>query len=154
MGQECFICKKGLGKLAIKFKISDLQFKKIPIPDGMTDEDRVCKNCYNNEKRKLKELKKQLKEQASRENKQKGGFSMKYTYLAIIVVIVVGVIFAAIMYQPYGECIALNKDLQENQKLIKKVLDTKGFPTELYYKLSDAYDLKKEEYLAQCRLLM
>ncbi len=154
MGQECFICKKGLGKLAIKFKISDLQFKKIPIPDGMTDEDRVCKNCYNNEKRKLKELKKQLKEQASRDNKKKGGFSMKSTYLAIIVIIAVGVIILVVAYQPYGECIAMNKDLQEQVKLIMKVADKLGTQNEVFIKLSDAYDLNKEEYYASCRPLM
>jgi len=120
----------------------------------MTSEDRICKKCYHSEIKKSNELKKQLKKESSAANKQKGGFSMKSTYLAIIVIIAVAVIILVVAYQPYGECIALNKDLQENQKLIKKVLDTKGFPTELYYKLSDAYDLKKEEYLAQCRLLM
>lgn len=79
---------------------------------------------------------------------------MKYTITAIIGVVVIAVIFSAIMYQPYGECLSLNKDLQEYQRTIKKVLDTYESPTELYYKLSDAYDIKRAEYLAQCRALM
>jgi len=154
MVQECFICKKELGKLAMKLKISDLQFKKIPIPDGMTDEDRVCKKCYHNEIKKSKELSKQMKKESSAANKQKGGFSMKYTYLAIIVIIAVGVIFGAIMYQPYGECIAMNKDLQDNLKAMIMIEDRIGTQNDAYYKLAESYDLKKAEYEASCRALM
>ncbi len=164
MGQECFICKKELGKLAMKLKISDLQYKKIPIPDGMTDEDRVCKKCYQNEIKKSKELSKQLKEQASRENKQKGGFSMKTTYLAIIVVIVVGVVFAAIMYQPYGECSALFDKIEENQELRESLLEKieSGKLTKagelgtmvVIAKLLEVHDENVQEWKISCRPLM
>jgi len=79
---------------------------------------------------------------------------MKYTITAIIGVVVIALVFAAIMYQPYGECLALNKDLQEDLRLMKKVLDNIGLQNDVYSTLAENYDLKKAEYLAQCRALM
>ena len=72
----------------------------------------------------------------------------------MIVIIAVGVIFGAIMYQPYGECIALNEDLQERLKTMTIIADKIGTQNEAYYKLAESYDLKKAEYVASCRALM
>ncbi len=80
---------------------------------------------------------------------------MKHMYLAIIVSIAVGVIFAAIMYQPYGECIALNEDLQKHLKLMTTISEGPGGTLNAaYILLAEKYDLKKAEYEASCRALM
>jgi len=85
----------------------------------------------------------------------KGGFSMKHMYLAIIVSIAVGVIFAAIMYQPYGECIALNKELVKHLELMTTISEGPGGTLNAaYVLLAEKYDLKKAEYVASCRALM
>lgn len=60
MGQECFKCNKELGRLSVKWKISDLIYKKIPIPPGMTEEDRFCNDCYDIEKKNVKEQEKEF----------------------------------------------------------------------------------------------
>jgi len=80
---------------------------------------------------------------------------MKYTYLVIIVIIAVGVIFAAIMYQPYGECIALNKELVKHLELLTTISEGPGGTLNaIYAPLAEKYDLKKAEYVASCRALM
>ncbi len=60
MGQECFKCNKELGRLSVKWKISDLIYKKIPIPPEMTEEDRFCNDCYDIEKKNVKEQEKEF----------------------------------------------------------------------------------------------
>ena len=80
---------------------------------------------------------------------------MKYTYLTIIVIIAVGVIFGAIMYQPYGECIALNKELVKHLELMTTISEGPGGTLNAaYVLLAELYDLKKAEYVASCRALM
>ena len=89
---------------------------------------------------------------------------MKYTYLAIIVVIAIGVIFAAIMYQPYGECNALGDKIQENQELRDSMFEkiesgelTKAqeFGTlVIIEKLLEVHDENIQEWKISCRPLM
>ena len=46
MGQECFLCKKDLGRLSMKFTTKQILDKKSKVPEGMTEEDRVCFNDF------------------------------------------------------------------------------------------------------------
>ena len=75
---------------------------------------------------------------------------MKYTYAAMAGVVIIGVIIAVVFYQPYGECNAMNKDLQEHQRIMEKLTPLNP----LYLEMAEKYDLKKEEYEASCRPLM
>ena len=42
---DCFFCKKGIGFITGGFTSSYLDSKKITIPEGFTDKDRVCMTC-------------------------------------------------------------------------------------------------------------
>ncbi len=44
-----------MGRLSIKWKISDLIYAKISVPPEMTNEDRFCNDCYDIEKKNVKE---------------------------------------------------------------------------------------------------
>ena len=46
LAQNCFICKKELGKLSLKHSIKDIQNKNVQVPDGMTEDDRICLNDF------------------------------------------------------------------------------------------------------------
>ncbi len=46
MGQECFLCKKDLGRLSMKFTTKQILDKKSEVPVGMTEKDRVCFNDF------------------------------------------------------------------------------------------------------------
>lgn len=65
--QECFNCKKEMGRLTPKFTPSDLTFKNIPLPPGMTDDDRFCKDCYNQGRKDSKQEQKEIKEEQKSE---------------------------------------------------------------------------------------
>lgn len=43
---ECYICRKELGKLSMKFSAQQIRDKHVMIPDGMTEEDKVCFNDF------------------------------------------------------------------------------------------------------------
>jgi len=77
MGQNCFSCKKDMGRLAIKWKISDLNYKNIPIPLEMSDDDRFCNACYEKGKKESKESNKEMK------NEQKAEFNQQIQELRI-----------------------------------------------------------------------
>ena len=62
--QECFNCKKEMGRLAPKLTISDLNRANVPIPPGMTNDDRFCRDCW-------KEGMKEAKEQGKIDNQEK-----------------------------------------------------------------------------------
>ena len=65
--QECFICKEEMGRFSIKWKISDLNYKNIPIPLNMGEEDRVCEKCYDKGKKEAKETGKIEKQEKKEE---------------------------------------------------------------------------------------
>jgi len=44
--QSCYICKKELGRLSMKHSPKDILNKKAQVPDGMTEEDRICYNDF------------------------------------------------------------------------------------------------------------
>ena len=46
MAKNCFICDKELGRLSIKYSAKDLLNKKVEIPEGMTEEDKICSNDF------------------------------------------------------------------------------------------------------------
>ena len=46
MAQNCFICDKELGRLSLKYSTKDLLNKKVEIPEGMTEEDKICSNDF------------------------------------------------------------------------------------------------------------
>jgi len=47
MGKStCFICKTELGTLSMKFSAKQILNKKVGVPVGMTDKDRVCFNDF------------------------------------------------------------------------------------------------------------
>ena len=48
---------------------------------------------------------------------------MKYTFAAIIGVVIIGVVLGVVMYQPYGECSALFDKIEENQELRDSLLE-------------------------------
>ena len=56
-----------MGRISIKWKISDLLFKNIPIPPGMSDDERVCNDCYEDDKKESKQMSKGLKEEKKTE---------------------------------------------------------------------------------------
>lgn len=43
---NCFVCKKELGALSLKYSSKQILDKKADVPDGMTDEDRICFNDF------------------------------------------------------------------------------------------------------------
>ena len=46
MKQNCYICGKELGRLSLKHSASDLLNKKVELPDGMTEDDKICFNDF------------------------------------------------------------------------------------------------------------
>jgi len=47
MGKQlCFLCSKGMGWREIKSSPEDLEMRKMEIPQNMTENDRVCLDCY------------------------------------------------------------------------------------------------------------
>jgi hypothetical protein len=62
MGKACYICKKDLGTFTTKWSYQNLLYKSIPIPDGMLEDDVVCKTCFDDieksNKEEIKEAKK------------------------------------------------------------------------------------------------
>jgi len=46
MGQSCFICEKKLGRLSLRHSAKDILKKKGEVPEGMTEEDRICFNDF------------------------------------------------------------------------------------------------------------
>ena len=44
--QYCFICKKELGRLSMKRTPKEILQEKGEVPDGMTEEDRICLNDF------------------------------------------------------------------------------------------------------------
>ncbi|PBO85996.1 MAG: hypothetical protein COA77_00190 [Thaumarchaeota archaeon] len=64
-----------MGRLSIKWKISDLNYKNIPVPPEMIDDDMYYNDCYETGKKESKESNKEMK------NKQKVEFSQQLQVL-------------------------------------------------------------------------
>lgn len=56
MSRTCYVCKKELGTFTVKWSYNDYLYKRIPLPDGMSNVDHTCNSC-------LEELKKTHKEE-------------------------------------------------------------------------------------------
>ena len=58
MAKACYVCKKESGAFSIMFPYKDFLVPKIPIPNGMSEDDVVCKTCFEEiEKSSKKEIK-------------------------------------------------------------------------------------------------
>ena len=77
MGDQCFLCDKKLGRFAMKWQ--KINYEKInePIPSGMTEQDKVCQECFSpvqlksyNEKKQQKEESKMINDPVAAEQKQ------------------------------------------------------------------------------------
>jgi hypothetical protein len=53
MGIPCFLCKNDLGRLSIKFGIKEFEMIKKQIPNGFTEDDKLCGVCYEKIKKGL-----------------------------------------------------------------------------------------------------
>lgn len=62
MGKQCYVCKKELGALSVKFPYKDYLVRRIPIPEGMTQDDVTCKSCIDEANKSNKEATKEAKE--------------------------------------------------------------------------------------------
>ncbi|WP_100182262.1 hypothetical protein [Candidatus Nitrosotenuis aquarius] len=62
MGKQCFVCHKELGALTIKFPYKDFLARRIPIPEGMSQDDVTCKTCIDEANNSNKEATKEAKE--------------------------------------------------------------------------------------------
>ena len=47
MAKACYVCKKESGAFSIMFPYKDFLERSIPIPNGMSEDDVVCKSCYD-----------------------------------------------------------------------------------------------------------
>ena len=63
MSQTCYVCKKYLGTFSVKWSYNDYLYKRIPLPDGMSNVDHTCNLC-------LEQLKKALKEETIEAQKE------------------------------------------------------------------------------------
>ena len=46
MAQNCFVCNKELGRLSLKYSGKDLINKKVELPEGMIEDDKICSNEF------------------------------------------------------------------------------------------------------------
>jgi hypothetical protein len=46
MAKACYVCKKELGTFAVKWSYKSMLYNRTPLPDGMSEDDVVCKSCY------------------------------------------------------------------------------------------------------------
>ena len=54
MGIACFLCQTDMGRLSIKFGMKDfLHLEKKQIPNGFTEDDKLCGDCYGKIKKGL-----------------------------------------------------------------------------------------------------
>lgn len=65
MAKQCYVCKKEMGALTIKFPYSDYLVRRIPVPEGMQPEDVTCKSCIDAASKANKEETKEAKTQIS-----------------------------------------------------------------------------------------
>lgn len=65
MAKACYVCKKELGAFAIKWSYKNLLYKRTPIPDGMLEDDVVCKSCFDEIEKSNKEEIKEAKNEQS-----------------------------------------------------------------------------------------
>jgi len=56
MAKACYVCKKESGAFSIMFPYKDFLVPKIPIPNGMSEDDVVCKTCFDEIKEAENEL--------------------------------------------------------------------------------------------------
>jgi len=73
--QQCFVCSKEMGWTAIKWEIKNYEKAKKPIPEGMTNNDKVCEECFHAAdwaKLKQKEQEELEQKEVSDEIKQQG----------------------------------------------------------------------------------
>lgn len=54
MAKACYVCKKESGAFSIMFPYKDFLVLKIPIPNGISEDDVVCKVCFDEIKRSRK----------------------------------------------------------------------------------------------------
>ena len=47
MVESCILCRNEILKDSLKFKKKDLTTNEIVVPQGMTDTDLICVNCFN-----------------------------------------------------------------------------------------------------------
>ena len=47
MVESCILCRNEILKDSLKFKKTDLITNEILVPQGMTDTDLICTNCFN-----------------------------------------------------------------------------------------------------------
>ncbi len=47
MAESCILCSNEILKDSLKFKKKDLTANEIVLPQGMTDTDLICANCFN-----------------------------------------------------------------------------------------------------------
>jgi len=74
MGQQCFVCEKKLGWRDIGYSLEHYEKAGLPIPSGLTNDDKICNHCFENQTNQQdnqkKELEKEIKQEASAEQKQ------------------------------------------------------------------------------------
>jgi hypothetical protein len=70
MAKACYVCKKELGAFAVKWSYQNLLYKRTPIPDGMLEDDVVCKSCFEEIEKSNKEEIKEAKNEQSEHTKQ------------------------------------------------------------------------------------
>jgi hypothetical protein len=56
MAKACYVCKKESGAFSIMFPYKDFLVPKIPITNGMSEDDVVCKTCFDEIKEAENEL--------------------------------------------------------------------------------------------------
>ncbi|MGD1837059.1 MAG: hypothetical protein ACPKPY_03255 [Nitrososphaeraceae archaeon] len=65
MSKICFVCRKELGRLTIKWSYNDFLNDQITIPYGMVENDSICNPCMEQikiyHKEEVKEVKNELK---------------------------------------------------------------------------------------------
>lgn len=56
MAKACYVCKKESGAFSIMFPYKDFLVLKIPIPNGMSEDDVICRACFDEIKEAENEL--------------------------------------------------------------------------------------------------
>lgn len=76
LGQTCYLCKGkvstfGAGKISIK----NIQFHKLQLPEGMREEDRICRSCFRN---RYGDMEKIMKENEIQDKEKRDQWAEEY----------------------------------------------------------------------------
>ncbi len=70
MTKACYVCKKELGTFSLKFPYKDFLVRRIQRPSGMSEDDVLCKPCFEEAEKSNKEEIKEAKNEQSIHTKQ------------------------------------------------------------------------------------